>query len=92
VFWFFNRKLLKELVDAVNALIHIRNLEWAGITHDICLTASILMNEYGVNPFDSYHAATAISRDKKILSKEHAYDVIKGVERIEPKDSIKRLC
>ena len=41
VFWFFNRKLLKELVDAVNALIHIRNLEWVGITPEVCLTASI---------------------------------------------------
>ena len=68
VFWFFNRNLFKELVDAVNALIHIRNLEWVGITPEICLTASILMSEYTVNPFDSYHAATAILKDKKILS------------------------
>ena len=51
-----------------------------------------LMSEYDINPFDSYHAATAISRDKKILSTEHVYDVIKGVERIDPKDFIKGLC
>jgi len=92
VFWFFNRNLLKELVDAVNALIHIRNLDWVGITSEICLTASILMSEYGVSPFDSYHAATAISRDKKILSTEHVYDVIKGIERIDPKDFIRKFC
>jgi predicted nucleic acid-binding protein len=85
VFWFFNRGLAKELVDAVNALIHLRNLEWIGITPAICLTASVLMSEYGVSPFDAYHAATAICRDKKILSTEHVYDRIKGVERIDPK-------
>lgn len=85
VFWFFNRGLAKELVDAVNALIHMRNLEWVGITPAICLTASVLMSEYAVSPFDAYHAATAISRDKKILSTEHIYDRIKGVERIDPK-------
>ncbi len=91
VFWFFNRGLFKELVDAVNALIHIRNLEWIGITPEMCLNASVLIDEYGINPFDSYHAATAISGDKKILSTEHIYDRIKGIERIDPRDFAKRL-
>ena len=89
VFWFFNRNILKELVEVINALIHIRNLEWVGITPEICLTASVLMDEYGANPFDSYHATTAISKDKRIVSTEHVYDKIKGIERIDPRDFIK---
>jgi len=32
------------------------------------LTASILINEYKVSPFDAYHIATAVSRDKIVLS------------------------
>jgi len=42
------------------------------------------MSEYGLSPFDAYHSATAIARDKKILSTEHVYDRLKGVERIDP--------
>lgn len=91
IFWFFNRKLLKELIVAVNALIHINNLEWISITSEICLTSTILMTEYGLNPFDSYHAATAILRDKKILSTEHIYEQVKGIKRIDPIEFAKAL-
>lgn len=91
VFWFFNRKLYHELVEAVNAITHIDNLRWVDITPEICLNASLLMDEYGVNPFDAYHAATAILEDKAIVSTEHVYDRIKGVKRIEPRDFAKKL-
>ncbi len=85
VFWFYNRRMYKELVEAVNALIHIRNLEWVDSTPDICLTASILMSEYDVSPFDAYHVATAILKDRTIISTKHVYDDIKGVKRIDPR-------
>jgi len=91
VFWFFNRKLIDELVTTVNALTHINNLEWIGITKEVCLNASILMSEYQLNPFDAYHAATAMMKDKKILSTEHIYDRIKGLERIKPEIFAKTL-
>lgn len=91
IFWFFNRNLLKQLIDAVNALTHMKNLEWIPITSEMCLTSTILMDEYGLNPFDSYHAATAISKDKKILSTEHIYDVVKGIERIDPREFVEGL-
>jgi predicted nucleic acid-binding protein len=84
IFWFYNRRLMAELVDAVNFLVHIENLEWVGLTPEICLNAALLMGEYDVGPFDAYHAATAILRDKTILSTEHIYDKIKGIERIDP--------
>ena len=66
----------------MSELIHLKNVEWVAVTPDICLTASLLINEYKISPFDAYHAATAISRDKTILSTNNAYDRIKGIERI----------
>jgi predicted nucleic acid-binding protein len=84
VFWFYNRRLFDDLAKAVNFLTHLRNVEWIAVTPEICLTASLLMSERDVSPFDAYHVATAILRDKKILSTDHAYDKIKGVERIDP--------
>lgn len=84
IFWFYNRQLLKELVLAVNVLSHLRNVEWIAITPEICLTASLLIDEYNVSPFDAYHIATALFRDKTIVSTEHIYNKIKGITRIEP--------
>lgn len=91
VFWFFNRRLYSELVEAVSALTHVQNLRWVDISPEVCLNASLLMDEYDVNPFDAYHAATAILEDKTILSTEHVYDRIKGIKRIEPRDFARRL-
>ena len=51
----------------------------------------MLIKEYNINPFDAYHAATAISEDKIILSTEHVYDRIKGIERIDPETYAKQL-
>jgi predicted nucleic acid-binding protein len=91
VFWFYNRQLLKKLTAAVNILSHLRNVEWVPLTPEVCLTASLLISEYKLSPFDAYHAATAISRDKTILSTEHVYDKIKGVTKIEPNEFAKSL-
>lgn len=84
VFWFYNRDLLDELVGVVNPLLHLKNVEWVELTPRICLTASVLMREYAISPFDAYHTATALSRDKVILSTEHVYDRIKGMTRVDP--------
>jgi len=85
IFWFYNRQLFSELALAVNVLSHLRNVEWVAVTPEICLTASLLINEYKTSPFGAYYAATAIPRDKTILSTEHIYDKIKGITRIEPR-------
>ena len=91
IFWFYNRQLLGELPRAVNVLSHLRNVEWVAITPETCLTASLLIDEYNTSPFDAYHAATAIPRDKTILSTEHVYDKIKGITRLEPLEFAKSL-
>ena len=82
IFWFYNRQLFSDLTKAVSELTHLKNVEWVAITSDICLTASLLINEYKISPLDAYHAATAMFRDKTILSTDNAYDRIKGIERI----------
>ena len=91
IFWLYNRQLLSELPIAVNVLSHLRNVEWIAVTPEICLAASLLINENKLSPFDAYHAATAIPRDKTILSTEHIYDKIKGITRIEPIDFAENL-
>jgi predicted nucleic acid-binding protein len=91
IFWFYNRQLFSELVSAVNALTHLRNLEWVELAPEICLTSSVLVNEYKMSPFDAYHVATAISRDKVILSTEHVYDRIKGIRRVDPNELVAEL-
>jgi predicted nucleic acid-binding protein len=91
VFWFYNRALLRELTVAVNALAHLKNVEWVGLTPGICLTASVIMDEYKVSPFDAYHTATAMARDRTILGTEHVYDRIRGIKRIDPSEFVERL-
>jgi predicted nucleic acid-binding protein len=91
IFWFYNRQLFSELALAVNVLSHLHNVEWIALNPEICLTASLLINEYKTSPFDAYHAATAIPRDKTILSTEHIYDKIKGITRIDPMAFAKNL-
>ena len=90
-FWFYNRQLYSELARAVNVLAHLRNVEWVAVTPEICLTASLLISEYKISPFDAYHIATAIPRDITILSTEHIYDKIKGITRIDPTEFAKNL-
>lgn len=90
IFWFYNRQMLDELVKAVNALIRLK-IEWVKLTPEICLTASLLINEYKVSPFDAYHLATAILRDRMILSTEHKYDEVKGIKRIDPREFVKEF-
>lgn len=91
IFWFSNRNMLRELIQATNAIAHIRNIRWIDLSPDICLTTSLPIKEYDINPFDAYNAATSISEDKTILSTEHVYDRIRGIKRIDPETYAKRL-
>ena len=90
VFWFYNRGMFKETVDAVNAMSHLKNIEWIPVTPETCLKASILVDRYGLSPFDAYHAATALSRDAVILSTNTSYDRISEITRIDPVDLIQK--
>jgi len=91
IFWFYNRQLFNDLTKAINFLTHMRHIEWIPLSGELCNTAALLINEYKIAPFDAYHLATAISKDKTILSTEHVYDKIKGVTRIVPSDFVNTL-
>ena len=84
MFWLHNQGLRQETIDAVNALNHMKNLEWVPVTPELCLNASILVKHYQLSPFDAYHAATALSRDSLILSTDHAYDRVTVISRVNP--------
>ncbi|TFH15098.1 type II toxin-antitoxin system VapC family toxin [Candidatus Bathyarchaeota archaeon] len=89
IFWLYNQGLHRETIEAVNALSHLKNIEWVPITPETCLKAAILVERYGLSPFDAYHAATALDRDAFILSTDHAYDRVKNITRIPPEDLVK---
>ncbi len=89
VFWLYNQGLHRETVEAVNALSHLKNVEWVPVSPETCLKASILVERYGLGPFDAYHAATALGRDAVILSTDHAYDRVKNITRIIPEELVK---
>jgi predicted nucleic acid-binding protein len=82
VFWLLREGRATDILTTVDALLNIKNLEWIDLSQEICLNAAALIEEYQLSPFDAYHAATAISRDSKILSSDHAYDKIKSIERV----------
>ncbi len=82
VFWLLREGRAADILTTVDALLNIKNLEWIDLSKDLCLNAAALIEEYQLSPFDAYHAATAISRDSKILSSDHAYDKIKSIERV----------
>lgn len=88
VFWLYNQGLHRETIDAVNALSQLKNVEWVPVSPRVCLEASILIERYRLSPFDAYHAATALSRDAVILSTDHAYDRVAGINRVNPMDLV----
>ena len=55
------------------------------------LTASALMEEYDLGAFDGYVTATALSKDRIIVSSDHIYDRIKGIKRVSLEEITKRL-
>ena len=86
IFWLNNRGMHSELVRTIHDLKLIPNLEWVPISPQICLEAALLIREYGLGPFDAYHAATALSRDSAILSTEHIYGKVPGLSVLDPND------
>ena len=49
------------------------------------------MEEYDLGAFDAYMTATALSKDRIIVTSDHIYDKIKGVKRVSLEEIAKRL-
>ena len=91
IFWLLNRNLRDKILLTVPRIFQSKNLEWIPLTREIFLTASALMEEYDLGTFDGYVTATALSKDRIIVSSDHIYDRIKGIKRVSLEEITKRL-
>ena len=91
IFWLLNRGLKDKVLLTVSRVFGIKNLEWIPLDKEVFLTASALIEEYELGAFDAYIAATALLKDRTILSSDHIYDKIKGIKRVNPEEIAKKL-
>ena len=91
IFWLLNRGFKDKVLLTVSRVFEIKNLEWVPLGKEVLLTASALIEEYELGAFDAYIAATALLRDRVILSSDHIYDKIKGIRRVSPEEVAKKL-
>ena len=91
IFWLLNRGLKDKVLLTVSRVFGIKNLEWIPLGKEVFLTASALIEEYELGVFDAYIAATALLKDRVVLSSDHIYDKIKGIKRVNPEEIAKKL-
>ena len=75
-----NDFLAENVLEAL--LQKIPRLKIVPFNRDILQKSLELQQEFGVSVFDSIHAATALVKDKRIASTDHAYDRIPRLKRI----------
>lgn len=73
-----------ELLGAITALKGIENIEFLPVTPEIVISSIAIRRNYELTFFDSHYAATALSRDRVIISMDNAYDSIPNLNRYEP--------
>ena len=91
IFWLLNRGLKDKVLLTVSRVFEIKNLEWIPLDEKVFLTASALIEEYELGAFDAYIAATALLKDRVILSSDRIYDKIKGIKRVSLEEIAKQL-
>ena len=73
-----------ELLGAITALKGIESIEFLPVTPEIVISSIAIRRNYVLTFFDSHYAATALSRDRIIISMDTAYDDIPNLNRHEP--------
>ena len=73
-----------ELLGVITALKGIENIEFLPVTPEIVISSIAIRINYGLTFFDSHYAATALSRDRVIISMDNAYDSIPNLTRCDP--------
>ena len=91
IFWLLNRGFKDKILLTASRVFKIKNLEWIPLDEKVFLTASALIEEYELGAFDAYIAATALLKDRVILSSDHIYDKIRGIRRMSPEEAAKKL-
>lgn len=77
-------RLLKDTAE----LIALPGAKYVPLTPKIVLLSAYLRKQYNLTFFDSHYAATALSLDRKIISFDRAYERVKGLARIDPKNIV----
>jgi len=77
-----SKQIEYEFETDLGELQSIKNLEWASIDVESCLSALYFRKTYNLSFFDSLHVGIAINLDKKIISQDQAYDNIAGLKKI----------
>jgi predicted nucleic acid-binding protein len=62
------------------------NLKYVPLEPDVALASTYLRKSADLSFFDSHYAATALSRDRRIISFDRAYDMVPGLSRTDPAD------
>ena len=79
-------KRLEENEKSKDALQEIRRafprLRFVDLTESVIAESLNLRKAHDLGIFDSIHAATALARDGKIASTDHAFDRVVGLTRI----------
>ena len=64
----------------------IKNLEWAPLNVESCLSAFYVRKTYNLSFFDSLHVGIALNLDKEIISQDRKYNDIIGLKKIPIKE------
>jgi predicted nucleic acid-binding protein len=73
-----------ELLGVITALKGIENIEFLPVTPEMVISSIAIRRNYTLTFFDSHYAATALSRDRIIISMDKAYEDIPNLNRYEP--------
>ena len=77
------------IIQHLSAIGSLPNVTYPPFTPVIALTSVHLRKEVKLSFFDSHYAAAALNLDGKIISFDTDYDVVEGLERIEPAKALK---
>ncbi len=73
-----------RLLEDLSAVAALPNVKYIPLTPDVALASVYLRNSTQLSFFDSHYAATALSRDRKIISFAMVYDTVPGLSRTDP--------
>jgi predicted nucleic acid-binding protein len=79
-----SESLEDRLLEDLSAVAALPNARYVPLTPDVALASVYLRNSTKLSFFDSHYAATALSRDRKIVSFDRMYDTVPGLLRTDP--------
>lgn len=83
VIWHKSHGYSEKHIRTILGLVSAIPITYIPLTPEIAISASVLAEKYGLSYFDSYHAATALSRpDRTIISSNGVFDKLPGLRRL----------